>query len=313
MANKQTTELTVQESKELALNPAYQTMKMFELQQRMAQMYVQSTIVPDTYRGNIGNCAIAIDMAQRMHANPLMVMQNLYIVHGQPSWSSKFLIACINSSGRFTPLRYQFFGKRGTMQYACRAYAYEKSDREHKDALCGIWVTMEMAQKEGWMSKNGSKWATMPDQMLVYRAAAFWQRAYAPEISMGFYTKEELEDAVVVEEIVTPTAPATDEEPAPAIDDAPVMDNEPVTADANLSAAPTTDTEQQAAGNAAPSAAPAASIADNAKAAVAEAMQRQTRKTNYRAPQTQDAAQNDAAPASVDPETGELFGGNVIQ
>lgn len=197
------TQLTVQESRELLLSPAYQAQKNFEMQQRMAQMYVQSTIVPQAYRGNIGNCVIAIDMAQRMQANPLMVMQNLYIVHGNPAWSSKFLIACINMSGKFTPLRYQFLGKKGTPQYGCRAYAYEKADTAHKEPLCSVWITMEMAEREGWTKKEGSKWQTMPDQMLVYRAAAFWSRAYAPEISMGFLTKEEVEDAVA-EEIIEP-------------------------------------------------------------------------------------------------------------
>lgn len=187
-------DLTVQETRELYSNPAYQAQKAFELQQRMAKMYVSSTIVPDTYRGNLGNCVIAIDMAQRMHANPLMVMQNLYIVHGNPAWSSKFLISCINMSGRFTPLRYEFAGKRGTQQYGCRAYAYEKSDKEHKEALYSTWITMEMADKEGWTKKQGSKWLSMPDQMLMYRAAAFWSRAYAPEIAMGFLTKEEADD-----------------------------------------------------------------------------------------------------------------------
>ena len=51
-----------------------------------------------------------------------------------------------------------------------------------------------MAKKEGWFNKSGSKWQTMPEQMLRYRAAAFWQRVYCPEISMGFMTTEEAED-----------------------------------------------------------------------------------------------------------------------
>jgi hypothetical protein len=125
-----------------------------------------------------------------------MVMQNLYIVHGSPSWSSKFLISCINSCGRFSPLRYEFNGED-----KCRAYAYEKSDKEHKEPLYGDWITLEMAKSEGWMSKAGSKWKTMPSQMLRYRAAAFWQRVYAPEISMGFYTREEVEDGVPYEDV----------------------------------------------------------------------------------------------------------------
>lgn len=179
---------------QFALTPIGQQIKQFETQQRMANMYVQSTIVPDTYKGNLGNCVIAIDMAMRMQANPLMVMQNLYIVHGNPSFSSKFLIATINASGRFTPLRYEFRGKEGTDSYACRVYAYESWDKEHKEPLYGDWVSLDMAKKEGWSTKQGSKWQTMPNQMLRYRAAAFWQRVYCPEISMGLMTAEEAED-----------------------------------------------------------------------------------------------------------------------
>lgn len=281
-------QLTVQESRELLLNPAYQAQKTFEIQQRMANMYVQSTIVPQAYRGNIGNCVIAIDMAQRMQANPLMVMQNLYIVNGNPAWSSKFLISCINMSGRFTPLRYQFIGKRGTQQYGCRAYAYEKSDKEHKEALCSVWITMEMADKEGWTKKSGSKWLTMPDQMLIYRAAAFWSRAYAPEISMGFLTKEEAEDAVFEEIVDAPVITTqNDDIPEPPIDDAPTE---------------TAGAEQEPTQAAAPS--PTANTSEKPADAVAAAMQKQTtRKTNYKAPAPVETADGQR----VDPETGELF------
>lgn len=209
-------ELTVQESRELLMNPVYQTTKMFEVQQRMANMYTTSDIVPSTFRGNIGNCVIAIDMAQRMQANPLMVMQNLYIVHGNPAWSSKFLISCVNSCGRFSPLRYEFKGKEGTDGWGCRAFAYEKTDTNHKEPLYGDWITIEMAKKEKWYGKDGSKWQSMPGQMLRYRAAAFWQRVYAPEISMGFYTKEEVEDGATYDEVeeYTIEAPATESEAA---------------------------------------------------------------------------------------------------
>lgn len=182
---------------QFALTPIGQQVKQFEVQQRMAQMYSTSTIVPDTYRGNLGNCVIAIDMAMRMNANPLMVIQNLYIVHGQPSFSSKFLIATINASGRFTPLRYEFRGTEGSDEYACRVFAYESWDKEHKEPLYGDWVSIGMAKKEGWFNKGDkgvSKWATMPSQMLRYRAAAFWQRVYCPEISMGLMTSEEVSD-----------------------------------------------------------------------------------------------------------------------
>jgi hypothetical protein len=284
-------QLTVQETRELLLNPAYQAQKTFEMQQRMAQMYVQSTIVPSTYRGNIGNCVIAIDMAQRMSANPLMVMQNLYIVNGNPSWSSKFLISCINMCGRFTPLRYQFVGKRGTQQYGCRAYAYEKADKEHKEPLCSVWVTMEMAEKEGWTKKSGSKWLTIPDQMLIYRAAAFWSRAYAPEISMGFLTKEEAEDYVDYEEVDSaPALPSQGDIAEPSVE---VEDED---------AADTATEKVQAPAQAATP----FPKSDNPADAVTAAMKKQgtSRKTTYKAPTSVETADGQR----VDTETGELFG-----
>ena len=50
---------------------------MFELAQRKAKIYAQSDLVPKEYRDNIGNVLIAQNMAARMGADTLMVMQNL--------------------------------------------------------------------------------------------------------------------------------------------------------------------------------------------------------------------------------------------
>lgn len=181
---------------EFALTPIGQQVKQFEVLQRMAKMYSSSSIVPQNYQGenNLGNCVIAIDMAMRMNANPLMVMQNLTIVKGNPTWSSKFLIATINACGKFTPLRYEMVGKEGTDTYGCRCFAYEITDKDRKNPMYGTLITMKMAKEEQWSTKAGSKWLTMPEQMLKYRAAAFWQRIYAPEIGMGFLTQEEAYD-----------------------------------------------------------------------------------------------------------------------
>ena len=163
----------------------------FALMQRIATAFTQSDMVPQQYQGNLPNCLIALDMAHRMGANPLLVMQNLYVVHGTPGWSSKFLIATVNTCGRFSAMRYEWKGEPGQADYGCRAWAIELETGERLD---GIWVTWAMVKAEGWSAKKGSKWLTMPDQMFIYRAAAFWQRVYAPEISMGLSTAEEAKD-----------------------------------------------------------------------------------------------------------------------
>lgn len=202
---QQVTELQIIKAKsdaEFALTPIGQQVKQFETLQRMARLYASSSIVPAQYQGdaNLGNCVIAIDMATRMGANVLMVMQNLTIVKGNPTWSSKFLVATINASGKFSPLRFEMVGKEGEDNWGCKAYAYEVGDTAHKHPLYGSLITIAMAKKEGWYSKkdkNGnetSKWQSMPEQMLKYRAAAFWQRVYCPEIGMGFLTTEEYRD-----------------------------------------------------------------------------------------------------------------------
>lgn len=188
--------IKAQQEREMALTPMGQMLNNFKASEAVAKMYAASSQVPKQYQGKVGECMIALDMASRMNASLLMVMQNLYVVHGTPSFSTKFLIACVNSSGRFSPLRYQFRGTPGTDDYACRCVAYEAADKEHKEPLEGTWVSLGMAKKEGWSTKEGSKWKTMPGQMMRYRAAAFWQRIYCPEISMGFISTEEAQDSV---------------------------------------------------------------------------------------------------------------------
>src|SRR5512135_3378551 len=97
------------------ISPGFDSLQSFELMQRAARLLSQSTLVPKMYQAVIreynrdgsvkselqnpnalSNCVVALNMAQRMHADVLMVMQNLYIVDGRPSWSSQWIIAAIN-------------------------------------------------------------------------------------------------------------------------------------------------------------------------------------------------------------------------
>lgn len=164
-----------------------------EALQRAGKLFSSSPLVPKEYQGPDGmpSCCIALDLANRIGANPLMVMQNLYIVHGRPGWSAKFKIATFNQCGRFTPIRYEFVGEKGKDSYGCRAWAIEKATGQR---LEGTEVTIALAKAEGWFNKSGSKWQTMPEQMLRYRSAGWFVDTVAPELSMGIPTAEEVED-----------------------------------------------------------------------------------------------------------------------
>lgn len=170
----------------------------FALLQRIAKAFASSALVPNIYRDNVPNCIIALNLARRLNADELMVMQNLYIVNGNPGWSAKFLIACINTCGRFSSLRYEWRGTPNADEYGCRAWAIEKRTNERLD---GVWIDWRLVKAEGWSAKAGSKWKTMPEQMFIYRAASFWERTYAPELSMGLPTTDELGDVIDAREI----------------------------------------------------------------------------------------------------------------
>lgn len=180
----------------------YSTGDAFEQGQRVAKMLSSTTMVPKDYQGNIANCLVALEMANRIGTSPLMVMQNLHIIHGRPSWSATYLIACINTSGKFSPLRFQISGDGDDRQ--CVAIAKDLASGE---LLEGPPISISMAKKEGWYNKTGSKWQTMPDLMLRYRAAAFFSRLYAPEVAMGLLTADEVHD-VAYTDVTPPRQPA---------------------------------------------------------------------------------------------------------
>lgn len=161
----------------------------FKMAYQMAKALSQSTIVPQHFQRNEANCLVAISQAQKMNIDPFTVMQNMYMIQGKISWKSSFLIAMINASGKYdTELQFEEEEKAGE-PYSCRCWTTKDGRR-----VDGIKVTMDMAEKEGWTKKNGSKWKTLPGLMLRYRAASFFANLNCPELTSGFYTREEMLD-----------------------------------------------------------------------------------------------------------------------
>lgn len=180
-------QLTIKkEETQVASLGVFSSMQKFEEAARMSKALATSTLVPKEYQNNISNCMIAIDTAQRLNISPFATMQNLYIVNGRPSWSSQFIISAINKCPRFSePLKFKIEGEGAGL----KCYAYTKDLKGNE--LRGPLITMEMAKMEGWLNKNGSKWKTMPQVMIQYRAASFFGRLHCPDILMGVYTDDE--------------------------------------------------------------------------------------------------------------------------
>lgn len=158
---------------------------------KIAKTLSNSSILPAQYRGNVANCFVACEMAARMDVSPLFVMQNLHVIDGRPSWSSSACIALINGCGLFRDVRFNMVGEMGTPSRGCYVTAVRVDTGEK---VQGTTVTIQLAIDEGWMERKGSKWKTMPEQMLKYRAAAFFARIECPNVLMGFMLDDESRD-----------------------------------------------------------------------------------------------------------------------
>ena len=152
---------------------------------------------------------IALEIANRIEVSILAVMQNLQSVRCRPGWSSQFLISCVNASKRFSPLRYELTGTRGADNWGCIAWAVDKTGERLKSPE----VTIKMAKAEGWYYRPGSKWRTLPELMLRYRSATLFTRLYAPELTMGIQTTEEVVE-MSGEGSASPGRPSFEAEPA---------------------------------------------------------------------------------------------------
>ena len=194
MENNETQVISAQNNTvaERIQQPATNIVADFSRAYKLAQVISTADIIPDNYKNKAADCAIAIDMADRMGVSPMMVMQNLYVVKGKPSWSGQACKALIEGCGKFKPgsVRPVYIGEKGTDERGCYLSAVWE---DTGDKVEGPEVTLKMARAEGWLGKN-PKWTNMPELMLAYRASAFFARVYCPEVLMGVHVEGENED-----------------------------------------------------------------------------------------------------------------------
>lgn len=183
-------ELVASPQPELAPVTVWTDKKQFDQLLRAANMLSQTSIIPATYQGKPQDCFVALEMATRMGVSPLVVMQNMYVVKGKPAWAGQACTMFINSCGKFTHVKHVYTGEKGTDSRGCYVTATRISDGIQVN---GVEVTLAMAKAEGWTANT--KWRTMPELMLAYRASAFFARVHCPEALMGVQLADEIYDA----------------------------------------------------------------------------------------------------------------------
>lgn len=158
-----------------------------KINMRAAELFASSDLVPKHYQNKPANCFIAINRAQRLGIDEMYFLEKTFIVSGKLGMAAELAIELANSSGRFKgPIKFKLFGEGEAR--GCTAFATLAADGDVVENT----VTYEMAKADGW-TKN-TKWTSLRDQMLQYRAGVFLARLYAGGSLGGMYTRDELED-----------------------------------------------------------------------------------------------------------------------
>lgn len=222
-----------------ALAPGWFDLESFEFNYRVAKALSATDLVPPQYRQTIQkrhndgtpkgtatenpsglpNTMIALTLARRLNVEPLFVMQSLVLVEGRIGWTSQWIAAQFMASGRYSEPEYRItkLGKKTVQHIKTEWVDNARSDvlvtEEIEDmefvayvtnlrtgkVIEGPPVTIEMAVKEGWYSKRGSKWPTMPELMGRYRSVTFLGRVTINDRLLGMPTYDELLDVVDVQ------------------------------------------------------------------------------------------------------------------
>ena len=168
--------------------PVINTMNNYKDNWNMAVQLSKSDLVPDTFKNKPENCVIALGIAQQTNLPPYTIMNNLNIVRGRASFSGSFCKTLIERTGKYLSLDIKYVGEKGKDTFG----AYMEAIRKDGSIIKGPTVTIATAKTEGW-TKN-SKWISLPELMLSYRATSFFARVYEPSALNGVYTTDELED-----------------------------------------------------------------------------------------------------------------------
>lgn len=165
--------------------------KRFELEQRRATALSKSAFFPNALKNDVASAVIIYDLANRMNISVMEVAQSIFIIYNKPSFETKFLVARLNDSGKIK-------GSLRTIISEDKKSAYcEATCSATGEILKGMTYTFDIAKAEGLVDKQGSKWKTMPELMLRYRAQSSFINEFFPEIKFGCKTKEEIEDSEI--------------------------------------------------------------------------------------------------------------------
>lgn len=178
---------------------------------RFGEMLSKSKLVPEHLQGKPDDCGLVVIQAVRWGMDPLAVAQKTHVVSGNVGYEAQLVNSVISTSGVTKGrIQYDFYGDwskviGNTTEKEGKYGKYRVLASTPKDELgCGVkvWATLKGEEKPRVLdllltqalTRNSTLWASDPKQQLAYLAIKKWARLHIPEVMLGVYTVDELED-----------------------------------------------------------------------------------------------------------------------
>ncbi len=182
-----------------------------------------SATVPAHLKGNPADCMAITMQAAQWGMNPFAVAQKTHTVNGVLGYEAQLVNAVVTAMAPTTGrLNYEWFGPWENVLGKFRSGRNDKGKVYHQpnwsgedEKGCGVRVyatfkgeteprTLELLLVQAQV-RNSTLWASDPKQQLAYLATKRWSRLHCPDVILGVYTPDELEErAAPVERDVTP-------------------------------------------------------------------------------------------------------------
>lgn len=182
--------------------------RMFKVAEFMAS---SKTTLPAHFRGNPADCLAVVMQSMQWDMNPFAVAQKTHLVNGVLGYEAQLVNAVITSRAPVTGrLEYEWFGDWGNVigKFIIKngdKGEYRQPGWKLEDEVglgVRVWATFRGESKPRELelllaqarTRNSTLWADDPRQQLAYLATKRWSRLYCPDVIMGVYSPDEMED-----------------------------------------------------------------------------------------------------------------------
>lgn len=192
---------------------------------KFAEVMSQSRVtVPAHLAGKPADCMAVAMQAAQWGMNPFAVAQKTHVVSGTLGYEAQLVNAVITTmSPTKDRINYEWFGPwegvigkfvEKTSKSGNKYMAPDWTLNDEKGCGVRVWATMkgegqprvlELLLSQAQV-RNSTLWASDPKQQLAYLAVKRWSRLHCPDVIMGVYTPDELENTPHVERDITPPA-----------------------------------------------------------------------------------------------------------